>query len=184
MALKAAFRPKRKHHQNLGRGANPGVLQPQQIPSQDQSLGVARSPRYSSCYRAPSPHGPQLITSTRGHAQLQANTLVPGVSSTCNPQRVTALAPPPSSACKDGTNGGVRAGRSSQTLPSPDSAPLLFLPLSPAPRRSLPTRHGSWHTPLCKAAPRRPGWTRPTCPRAEKSLVLEKKQNLREFFPG
>lgn len=95
------------------------MLQPQQIPSQDQSLQVARSPRYSSCYRAPSPHGPKLIMSTRGHAQLQANTLILGVSSTCNPQRVTALAPPPSSACKDGTNGGVRPGRSSQTLPSP-----------------------------------------------------------------
>lgn len=51
VALKAAFRSKRKHHQNLGGGANPGVLQPQQIPSQDQSLGVAQSPRYSSCYR-------------------------------------------------------------------------------------------------------------------------------------
>lgn len=153
VAFKALFRSKRKHPQNHGgdeEGAALGVLQPQQIPPlstpEPGSGSITTLQLFGS---APSPPGPKLITRTHGRSRLQENPLAPGVSSTRKPTESQPLAPPPSSACRDGTDGGARAGRSSQTSRPHTPHP----PLPPTVPTLCPPRCSSRRAPLPKAAP-------------------------------
>lgn len=127
--FKSIFRSKRKHPQNR-EGADLGVLQPQQTPSPHQSLRFTKAQAWLSCHITALWWSSESLWAQTNHDNLwpcSAASKHPhsgGLKHTQPHRESQPLAPPPSSACRDGTDGGVRAGHSSQTLPSPDSTPF------------------------------------------------------------